>query len=80
MFNVTVEYFASLREQSGVDQEQVQVRARNYLELYRELQSKHGFDLDAAHVQVAVNDEFTLMSHPVQEGVRVVFIPPIAGG
>lgn len=80
MKTVNIAYFASLREEAKLDAETVTVGCRTYSDLYNELASKHGFSLPAAMIQAAANDEFVQMGSEIEEGVRVVFIPPIAGG
>ena len=39
-----------------------------------------GLKLDVDTLKVAVNDSYSTMDHPLREGDRVVFIPPLAGG
>lgn len=80
MPKLTVEYFASLREQAGIEREELTSLASTYGELYEELRRKHGFTLPLSMIQLAVNDEFSALDNPCVEGVNVVFIPPIAGG
>jgi molybdopterin-guanine dinucleotide biosynthesis protein A len=75
-----IEYFAILREQAGCREENVVSPAVTPRELYDELQARHGFSLDASLLRVAINDEFGDWTHPLAEGDRIVFIPPVAGG
>lgn len=77
---VTVQYFASLREQAGCDREQVGTDAPTAALLYAELCARHGFPPQTAHLRVAINDAFVPWESPLAEGDRVVFIPPVAGG
>jgi len=78
--NITVQYFAILREQAGVGQETVETDARSPQALYGELAQKHGFSLDGEVLKVALNSEFSSMSEPLKDGDTIVFIPPVAGG
>jgi molybdopterin synthase sulfur carrier subunit len=80
MKNVTVQYFAILREQRGLTQEKLATLAPTPAALYDELRARHGFTLPADRVRAAVNDEFVASAAPLHEGDRVVFIPPVAGG
>ena len=80
MRDVRVQYFAILREQSGLREEQLQTCARNPGELYDELRARHGFTLDRGSLRVAVNEEFGSWEQPLLAGDSVVFIPPVAGG
>ena len=78
--NIHVTYFAILREQRGISEEALMTSATNPAELYHELHARHGFSLDFKWVRAAVNDDFVAMDHPLSDGDRVVFIPPVAGG
>ncbi|HUR56790.1 MAG TPA: MoaD/ThiS family protein [Opitutaceae bacterium] len=78
--NVTVQYFAILREQRGVAQETLATAAATPAGLYDELRARHRFTLPGDRVRAAVNDEFVDSAAALKEGDRVVFIPPVAGG
>ncbi len=80
MMNVTVQYFALLREQRGLSQEKLATAATTPGALYDELRGRHGFTLPPEFVRAAVNDDFVDSAAPLHEGDRVVFIPPVAGG
>lgn len=80
MRQLQVRYFAALREQAGVSEEQLETTAATPAELYEELRARHGMQLPAAMLRVAVNEEFVDWSRPLESGDRVVFIPPVAGG
>ena len=77
---IHVQYFAILREQRGLSRETLATTAATAVELYTELQARHGFSLPADRLRVAINDEFTTWSAPLRDGASVVFIPPVAGG
>ena len=77
---VRVRYFAMLREQRGLGEEQVATEAATAAELYEELRGRHGFTLPADRLRVAVNDEFEPWGAAVRDADSVVFIPPVAGG
>lgn len=77
---LTIQYFALLREQRGRDAETVELDAATPAALYQALAQKHGFTLEPASLKVAVNDDFAAWETPLQDGDRVVFIPPVAGG
>ena len=80
MTNVTVQYFAVLREQAGRSEERVATRAASAAALYSELKTRHGLQLERAQLRVAIDGEFADWEAPLAEGARVVFIPPVAGG
>lgn len=75
-----IQYFAILREQRGCSVEMLESAAVTAADLYAELQEKHGFELDAESLKVAINDAFCDWSTPLQTGDAIVFIPPVAGG
>lgn len=80
MTQVTVQYFAILREQRGLTQEALATAASTPGDLYAELRARHGFTLPPDRIRAAVNDEFVDSAVMLREGDRVVFIPPVAGG
>ena len=77
---VSIQYFAILREEAGLSEEEIWTHAPTVVELYQELRERHGFALDHDHLKLVVNEEFTEWSHEVSEGDTIVFIPPVAGG
>jgi len=78
---ITVRYFAILRDFSGKNDETVSIETgTNAGEIYLSLAKAYGFPLALTDVRVAVNDEFTSASHPLQDDDILVFIPPVAGG
>jgi|HigsolmetaAR203D_1030402.scaffolds.fasta_scaffold00561_17 molybdopterin-guanine dinucleotide biosynthesis protein A len=78
--SIRVQYFAVLREQAGRREEVLDTRARSPMELYEELQRRHGFALRPAQIKVAINTEFSDWNAELKHGDTVVFIPPVAGG
>ena len=80
MLELQIEYFATVREQAGRAGERLATSARTPQELYAELSERHGFDLEPERLRVAINDAFSEWTRPLENGDRVVFIPPVAGG
>ncbi len=80
MITVHVQYFAILREQRGISQENITTSTVTPGALYEELRGKHQFTLPGNRVRAAVNDTFVDSAAPLREGDRIVFIPPVAGG
>ena len=80
MNRIHVQYYAVLREQAGTSDEILMSAATTPADLYRELQTRHGFSLAPELLRVAINDEFCEWSRPLGADDRVVFIPPVAGG
>jgi molybdopterin converting factor subunit 1 len=80
MKRVHVQYFALLREQRGIAEETCETAAETPVDLYVELSARHRFTLPPERVRAAINDEFAPPSVKLQEGDRVAFLPPVAGG
>ncbi len=78
--SVSVSYYAILREQRGLGTEEVPTMAVTASDLYEELRARHGFTLPASRVRVAVNDDFQPWGVAVEDGDRIAFLPPVAGG
>lgn len=76
----TIQYFALLREQRGLDEETIESSATTATELYSELSEQHGFKLPTSALKVAINDDFADWSSTLSSGDTIVFIPPVAGG
>ena len=79
MNQIRIEYFAVLREHTGLDSEELTTDAATVGDLYGELDRRHGFP-PVGTLRVAVNDEFRDWDTPLANGDSVVFIPPVAGG
>ena len=77
---IHIQYFALLRDQRGLSEEQMETEAPTPAALYAELAGKHGFTLATSSLKVAVNDDFADWDTALKAGDRVVFIPPVAGG
>ena len=77
---VNIKYFALLRDQAKVESETHESTSKTYSELYEELKKVHGFTLDSSMIQIAVNDEFIDKNSTIEDGAKVVFIPPVTGG
>ncbi len=77
---VTVQYFALLREQRGLNSEILDTSAPTPAALYAELRARHAFTLPADRVRAAINGDFAPADAALRENDTVVFIPPVAGG
>ena len=75
-----VQYYALFREQAGRSEELLDTTAATPVELYRELQARHHFQLTQQQLKVAVNSSFSDWHTALKSGDTVVFIPPVAGG
>jgi molybdopterin-guanine dinucleotide biosynthesis protein A len=78
---IGVRYFALLRELAGKSEESVSVDSGDTAsQIYLQLAAKYAFPLGLSDLRVAVNDDFTTGDHPLTDGDRLVFIPPVSGG
>jgi sulfur-carrier protein len=80
MTKVWVSYHAVLRERAGRTDEAVVTGAPTAAALYEELARRHGFSLPSGRVRIAVDGEFAARETPLRDDMRLVFIPPFAGG
>jgi molybdopterin synthase sulfur carrier subunit len=80
MAQVTLLYFASLREIAGIETEAVESGASDLQGLYVEAQARHGFEWPPASLRVAVDGDFARWPDPVRDGSEIAFIPPVSGG
>ncbi len=79
MSQVTVLYFASLRDAAGVASEAVDATG-DLRALYDQLRARHGFALPQERLRVAVDGAFARWDDAVHPGSEVAFIPPVSGG
>jgi len=78
--SIDIQYYAILREKSGLSHETLQTSASTATQLYQELQKRFGFSLPINVVKVAINNEFAAWNTEIRPGDKVAFIPPVAGG
>ncbi len=77
---VTVRFFALLREQAGCRERALATTAATPAELYAELMRTQGLAVPQAILTYAVNERYVAGDVELREGDRVAFIPPVAGG
>ena len=78
MKNITILYFAALREAVGKDQETCATAAHTVAELYAELQQR--YPLPAVPLRAARNHVFCDWHEALADQDTIAFIPPVAGG
>ncbi len=77
---IQVIYFAILRELTGLDKETFSIKQGNKPgDVLRSINERHEIDL-GINFKIAVNDEFSDWDIELNEGDRLVFIPPVTGG
>jgi molybdopterin synthase sulfur carrier subunit len=78
--DVTILYFAALRDAAGLSTERVETSAADLRALYDELQARHGLPFPARQLRVAVDGEFARWEDVPRDGTEIAFIPPVSGG
>ena len=76
---ITLYYFAGLKDQIGIQNEQVQLAGVRVQQLIDYVKEKYGV-IQNGVVHVAVNEEYALLDTIVNDGDVVAFIPPVSGG
>lgn len=75
---IAVKFFASLREQIGRDELELDIETpRTVTEIW---QQASGDQAMPGNTLMAVNMEYVEASHPVRDGDEVAFFPPVTGG
>ena len=82
--NITLRYFASIRETLGVGQEHWQTQAPTVAALRQELVARGGTYAEALGgsraLRAALDQDLCEGSTPLREGCEVAFFPPVTGG
>ena len=77
---IQVIYFAILRELTGLEKETFSIKQGNKPgDVLTSINERHEIDL-GVNFKIAVNDEFSDWDIELNEGDRLVFIPPVTGG
>ena len=77
---IQVIYFAILRELTRLDKETFSIKQGNKPgDVLTSINERHEIDL-GINFKIAVNDEFSDWDIELNEGDRLVFIPPVTGG
>ena len=77
---IQVIYFAILRELTGLDKETFSIKQGNKPgDVLKSINERHEID-QGINFKIAVNDEFSDWDIELNEGDRLVFIPPVTGG
>ena len=80
LIKIQVIYFAILRELTGLDKETFSIKQGNKPgDVLTSINERHEIDL-GVNFKIAVNDEFSDWDIELNEGDRLVFIPPVTGG
>ena len=80
LIKIQVIYFAILRELTGLDKETFSIKQGNKPgDVLTSINERHEID-QGINFKIAVNDEFSDWDIELNEGDRLVFIPPVTGG
>jgi len=77
---IQVIYFAKLRDLIGLDGEIFSMEeGNNPSDVLASIKKKHNIDI-GTNFKIAVNDEFSQWNIKLNNGDKLVFIPPVTGG
>ena len=77
---IQVIYFAKLRELTGIDEETFSMKqGNNPGDVLASINKRHEIGV-GTNFKIAVNDEFSEWDIELNDGDRLVFIPPVTGG
>ena len=77
---VNVRYFASLRDERGIQFESLRTVPQSAQALYESLRVLHGFSLAPELIRFAVNGALVPPETDLANGNEIAFLPPVAGG
>ena len=77
---IEVRYFALFREQAGCASETIEWVGGTAADLFSRMIEKHAFLMPEAAALVAINDEMAGWESVLNDGDKVLFFPPVAGG
>ena len=80
MKTVSVQYFAVLKDLTGISEEVIKTSSLIASDLFKEICSRYHFTMPINQLRVAINDDFCEWDTQLKEGDKVVFIPPVSGG
>ena len=77
---VTVEYYAKLRLEAGCASEVVSTTAVTLAGLWEECRMRHRLSTKLPQMKPAINNAFTPLNQPFNDGDLIAFMPPFVGG
>lgn len=78
--HITVQFYASLRQQTKHANIQFASQAQTLRELFTELSEKYSLSINPQTLRYAKNDRLVPSSEIFEDGDTIVFIPPVSGG
>lgn len=76
---ITLHYFAGLREQTGISEEQADLAGKTVEDLWNWAAEKYP-GIAQGSARIAINEEYALPTDILEEGDIAAFIPPVSGG
>ena len=77
---VTITYYALLREARGCSQETISTDAKTISELFNQLAYKYNFNINEKNLRFAKNNILVSPQERISQGDNIVLIPPVSGG
>ena len=77
---IHIQYVAMLKDQAGKSEETLKTKSATLDHLYTELAEKHQFPWPASAMRPGINDNIAHWNSELQDGDRVIFLPPPSGG
>ena len=79
--NITVKYFASLREQLGKSEEILTLSDEiSIAEVWQNVSSSISGNIESENILMTINMEYVKSDALVKTGDEVAFFPPVTGG
>lgn len=76
---ITILYFATLKDVTKREQEQIAWSNKSVLELIHFIQKKY-VQFPSGPFHIAVNKQYVPLDYTIKSGDHVAFIPPVSGG
>ena len=80
MIEITVHYFARLRDLTNKEKESIEIAIKSTpRDIYKKLDAIYGLP-DNPNLKIAINDSFVPWESELKDKDKLVFIPPVTGG
>lgn len=77
---VQIQYFAVLRDRSGISKETIEVNVQSVRELIDEIIVSRSLGLPPSLIRIALNGSFVDDQTLIKDGDEITLIPPVSGG
>ncbi len=77
---VQIQYFAVLRDRSGISKETIEVNVQSVRELIDEIIVSRSLGLSSSLIRIALNGSFVDDQTLIKDGDEITLIPPVSGG